>query len=96
VKTREQLLVELSWRPIRGCPGRLVHDGLSDRSVEELLGLSTPLPIRTTSVARDPVVIVQLPDGGIISYRKTDGRYLHTLATPEAFSRKLGQLAFEV
>jgi hypothetical protein len=41
------------------------------------------------------VVIVQLADGGLISYRKPDGRYLHTLATPEAFERKLGQLRCE-
>ncbi len=94
-KTREDLLAELVWKPIRGCPGRLVHDGLSDRSVEDLAGLATPLPARNTPVAPDPVVIVQLPDGGIISYRKADGRYLHTLATPEAFLRKLRQLGCE-
>ena len=45
--------------------------------------------------APDPVVAVQLPDGGLISYRKPDGRYLHTLATPEAFLRKLRQLGFK-
>ncbi len=94
-KTREDLLAELVWKPIRGCPVRLVHDGLSDRSVEDLVGLATPLPVRTTALAPDPVVIAQLPDGGIISYRKADGRYLHTLATPEAFQRKLRQLRWE-
>ncbi len=59
-KTREDLLAELIWKPIRGCPGRLVHEGLSDRSPEELVGLA-PLPVRTTAVAPDPVVIAQLP-----------------------------------
>jgi hypothetical protein len=41
------------------------------------------------------VVIVRLADGGFISYRKPDGRYLHTLATPEAFERKCRQLGGE-
>ena len=94
-KTREHLLVELPWKPIRGCPGRLVHDGLSDRPVEELAGLPAPPQVRSSAVAPDPVMIVQLADGGLISYRKSDGRYLHTLATPEAFLRKLRQLGFE-
>jgi hypothetical protein len=94
-KTREQLLAELSWKPIRGCPRRLVHDGLSERSVQELAGLVVPPPIRSSVVARDPVVIAQLPDGGLISYCKPDGLFLHTLATPEAFLRKLRQLGWE-
>ena len=93
--TREHLLVEMPWKPIRGCPGRLVLDGLSERSAEDLAGLSHPASIRTSTVAADPVVIVQLPDGGLISYVKPDGRYLHTLATPEAFERKVRQLGFE-
>jgi hypothetical protein len=93
--TREQLLVLLPWKPIRGCPGRLVLPGLSERSPTELAGHSAPVPTSTSGVARDPVVIVQLLDGGLISYVKPDGRYLHTLATPEAFERKLRQLGIE-
>lgn len=94
-RTREALLAELSWSPIRGCPGRLVLDGLSARSVEDLVRVPGPLPERVSARARDPVVIAQLPDGGVISYRKPDGRYLHTLATPEAFARKVRQLGIE-
>ena len=94
-KTRAQLLVEVPWKPIRGCPGRLVLDGLSERSVEEMAGLASPASVRTSKMAPDPVVVVQLVDGGLISYFKPDGRYLHTLATPEAFERKLRQLGFE-
>lgn len=94
-KTREQLLTDASWKPIPGCPGRLVHDGLSARSVEDLVGSATALPTRTSAVARDPIVIALLTDGGVISYCKPEGMYLHTLATPEAFVRKLRQLGFE-
>jgi hypothetical protein len=93
--TFAQLLADLPWRPVRGCPGRLVLPGLSERTVEDLAGLSHPAAVRTSTVARDPVLVVQLADGGIISYRKPDGRCLHTLATPEAFVRKIRQLGFE-
>jgi len=93
--TFTQLLTDLPWKPIRGCSGRLVLAGLSERTVEDLAGMIAPASIRTSTVARDPVVIVQLVDGGLISYVKPDGRYLHTLATPEAFERKVRQLGFE-
>lgn len=94
-KTRDQLLREHAWKPIRGCPGRLVRDGVSDQTVEELVGLDGPLPLRSNPLAPDPLVIVGLADGGVISYRKPGGLYLHTLATPEAFARKLRQLGYE-
>lgn len=92
--TRAQLLAERPWKPIRGCPGRLVLDGLSERSVEDLAGLTSPASARLSPMAPDPVLVVQLADGGLISYRKPDGRYLHTLATTEAFERKCRQLGF--
>ena len=90
--TRARLLTELPWKPIRGCPGRLVLDGLSERFVEELAGPASPASPLTSKMAPDPIVIVQLADGGLISYVKPDGRWLHTLATPEAFERKCRQL----
>ena len=42
--------------------------------------------------AQDPVVVTVLEAGGLISYRKPDGGYLHTLNTEEGFRRKLEQL----
>ena len=42
--------------------------------------------------ARDPVIVTPLDDGGLISYRKADGLFLHTLNTREGFERKLRQL----
>jgi hypothetical protein len=43
-------------------------------------------------VAADPVSVVSIDDGGLISYKKPDGSYLHTLNTTEGFHRKLRQL----
>jgi hypothetical protein len=45
-----------------------------------------------TQAAPDPVTVVRINDGGLISYRKPDGSYLHTLNTTEGFHRKLAQL----
>jgi hypothetical protein len=42
--------------------------------------------------ARDPVAVVRFPGGGLISYRKPDGRWLHTLNTADGFARKLEAL----
>jgi len=43
-------------------------------------------------MARDPVIVAAFEDGGLISYRQADGRFLHTLNTREGFERKLDQL----
>lgn len=42
--------------------------------------------------ATDPIELVVLEDGAVLSYRKPDGRYVHTLNTPEGLARKLAQL----
>jgi hypothetical protein len=34
--------------------------------------------------------------GGLVSYRKPDGAYLHTLNTPDGLARKLAQLGIEL
>ena len=46
--------------------------------------------------ARDPVVVTSLADGGLISYRKPDGTYVHTLNSPAGFQRKLQQLGIDL
>ena len=47
---------------------------------------------RLTRAAKDPVIVTPFEDGGLISYRKADGTFLHTLNTREGFERKLRQL----
>ena len=42
--------------------------------------------------AKDPVIVTPFEDGGLISYRRTNGMFLHTLNTREGFERKLRQL----
>ena len=42
--------------------------------------------------ARDPVIVTPFDDGGLISYRKAGGMFLHTLNTREGLERKLRDL----
>ncbi len=45
-----------------------------------------------SAAAKDPVIVTPFEDGGLISYRKADGMFLHTLKTREGFERKLRQI----
>jgi hypothetical protein len=80
------------WRPIRNCPGRFSL-AIDDRRLpmSELVG-ERDIQQHRVSAARDPVLIAQLSDGGVISYARPDGTYMHTLNTRAGFERKLCQL----
>jgi len=81
------------WHPIRNCPGRFVLSRTEHLiSFETLLGISCTPQVFSSPKGKDCVLVVPLEDGGLISYRQTDGRLIHTLNTPEGFSRKLHQL----
>jgi len=57
-------------------------------------------PIHVTehvvATATDPVVVAVFNDGGLISYRKPNRTYLHTLNSREGLERKLQQLGIEL
>lgn len=89
--TFDALLTARPWAAIRHCPGRYVLPP-TDETPAAVAGTDAPVHEHRIPSARDPVVVVPLVDGGIISYRRMDGRYVHTLNTPEGFSRKLSQL----
>jgi hypothetical protein len=90
--TFEHLRATRSWRPIPNCPGRFVLTG--DAPVLTPADLVGPIVIQEfrAAGARDPVVVARFQDGGLISYRRRDGTYVHTLNTVEGFARKLQQL----
>ena len=56
----------------------------------------TPASICRVPAARDPVLVVEFEDGGLISYLREDGTLMHTLGTSEGFRRKLRQLGVEL
>jgi hypothetical protein len=89
----QSLLDKWTWRPIRNCPGRFVLD--HDFGSLDLAGLTGErLAVRefTVETARDTVLVAAIDGGGIISYRRADGSYLHTLNTADGFARKLAVL----
>jgi len=89
----EDLKSRWDWRPIRNCPGRFIlRRGGTALSPEGLIGSDIQLREFRVANARDTVVVCRVGDGGLISYRKEDGTYLHTLNTAAGFERKLAQL----
>ena len=57
-----------------------------------LLGSDCHAKTFTSEAAKDTVLIVPLEDGGLISYARADGCFVHTLNTAQGFVRKLSQL----
>jgi hypothetical protein len=81
-----------AWRPIPNCPGRYVlAAGPIATPPEDIVPGATGSE-HVCATATDPVIVTPFDDGGLISYRKTDGMFLHTLNTREGFERKLRQL----
>jgi hypothetical protein len=92
----DELMARWSWKPIRNCPGRYVMCAAPvDLSPEDLLGRDTEVRRFRVRAAKDTVLIARLDKGGLISYSRADGTYLHTLNTAEGFERKLSNLGLE-
>ena len=93
----ETLLAGLEWAAIPNCPGRYVLR--TDRAAippARLVGGNATMRACQSPHAADPIELVLLEDGAVLSYRKPDGRYVHTLNTPEGLVRKLAQLELVV
>ena len=91
--TLDDVELRWPWRPIPHCPGRFVlTKGASTLSPAELLGGPVETTEHRSTAARDPVLITPLDDGGLISFRRADGTYVHTLNSSDGFARKLWQL----
>lgn len=87
------LMMAWPWEEVRGCPGRYVLAWQEEAvTLEDLVGAEAPFSEHRVPSAPDPVFVAALADGGLISYLKPDGRFVHTLNTPEGFRRKLARL----
>lgn len=80
------------WVAIRNCPGRYaLPDGAVTESPEAITGQHGH-EFRSAA-ARDVVVVVEFAGGGgLISYKRSDGSYIHTLNTADGFQRKVRDL----
>ena len=83
------------------CPSavevRTGHDASRER-VALIKNVRPEVAVQTFKVpsARDTVLVARIEGGGLISYRRADGKHLHTLNTDEGFERKLVDLGIEI
>jgi hypothetical protein len=90
--THAALAARWPWRPIPGCPGRAVLRGAATVTPLELAGPDVAWSAHRVATAHDEVLVAPLGEGGLITYRRADGTFVHTLNTPDGFARKLAQL----
>ena len=84
-------------RPIRNCPGRYVlADAPPTLDPAALLDGRVATHGFDRPAARDLIVVAYFGPGGLISYQRADGGYLHTLNTEAGFWRKLAQLGIDL
>jgi hypothetical protein len=87
-----ELLSSFPWRPMRGCKGRyLLPGGPTTSSPQQLFG-DLAFQELHSELAPDRVIVATVCGGGIISYAKEDGTFIHTLGDSEGFGRKLAAL----
>lgn len=96
--TFQEVFDKWDWKPIRTCPGRHIFaKGVSHLTLSEIVENDSTVFEHTTKVVPDTVLIVKLTDGGgLISYRKSETSFLHTLNDKEGFARKLNQLQIKL
>ncbi len=94
VRTFDQLLEAFAWKEIRGCPGRFVLvEAQPWTTPPTIAGAESVVIDMTSRRCRDPIELVVLAGGGaLLSYRRPDGTYRHTLNTAAGLARKLAQL----
>ncbi len=84
------------WKPIRDCPGRFIlKQGMSESPPEDICP-SCKVHTFITARSRDPVLVAKFEDGGLISYKKSENEYLHTLGDASGFERKLRDLQIDL
>lgn len=95
--TFDDLATKWDLSTIRNCPGRfIIRAPAAGTSLADLLGPDAEIQTFNIAAARDRVLIARIAGGGVISYSRADGTYLHTLNTVEGFERKLSALGIEL
>jgi len=83
---------EYKWNSIRNCPGRYVLGSTELSRFNEYYLTLDDIHEYIVPKAADPVLVYTFTDGGLISFKHSDGFLVHTLSTLEGFKRKLDQL----
>ncbi len=89
----DRLWRDQDWLQIANCPGRYrLRERDCELSPRELTGMDVNAREYDLPACRDQVLVIEMRGGGLISYRRSNGTYVHTLNTAEGFARKLEQL----
>ncbi len=92
----EELMARWRCRPICNCPGRyVIADCPRHMPPGEVVGGRVPVLSYEVATARDRVFVAAFDQGGLISYQRGDGTFLHTLNEASGFRRKLRLLGIE-
>jgi hypothetical protein len=93
----DEIFKTWNWQPIAGCAGRFVMRGAkADLRPQQVIGREIETMEFQVRAAKDIVIVVRLSDGGLISYKREGGTFVHTLNTSEGFARKLEQLGIDL
>ncbi|MDF1744726.1 MAG: hypothetical protein P1V19_13605 [Gimesia sp.] len=90
----DELLKRFEWQQIPNTTGRFTLQKQDEQvSVESLLN-STEMEIKQYPSAHpeELIHVVELEDGGLISYERKDATFIHTLNSLNMFKRKLWEL----
>ncbi|KAH9130695.1 hypothetical protein LEN26_008279 [Aphanomyces euteiches] len=98
--TLQELWEAWPWKMIPNCPGRYVvkkNKVLAAMPLEDVLATLTTKPKRvietTSEKPSDQVHVAVFADGGgVITYCKSNGAFVHTLNTQSGLERKLAGL----
>jgi len=96
MKSFNDIFDKFQCRPIPGCPGRYIIKNSHHLSVKGICGTEAETEEFTSGSVPDPVIVCRFDDGGIISYRKPDGSFVHTLNNNEGFKRKCRDLDIQL
>ncbi len=90
----QEIFEKYQWKAIKNCPGRYtLVGGTVSASPTEFLHAEVKVRKLEQSKASDEVLVVHFDDGcGLLSYRKDDGTYLHTLNSESGLKRKIADL----
>tara|TARA_R110002124_G_scaffold93124_4_gene236514 strand:+ start:86 stop:472 length:387 start_codon:yes stop_codon:yes gene_type:complete len=90
----EDLLKRYQWEQIPNTNGRFtLSQAEPSRTITELLG-SAEIEIKQYPSAhqQELIFVVELEDGGLISYQRKDTSFIHTLNSQNMFKRKQWEL----
>ncbi len=95
MNTIEDIFSKFQCRPIPNCPGRYIIRNSGHLTIQEICGAEVKTEEFHSQSVPDPVIFCRFGDGGIISYIKSDGTFVHTLNNKEGFERKCRELNIE-